>query len=141
MINGLRPVPRHLLARRLHPAHVRSRVQDVVADITHFARAFPPRQLEVLGVCRFPSLAQHQRREALLTVPTRHIDQDLAALGRGKDPFNGTEIAAYDEAVRRLIARGSAIEGPVIDALRRSSDWAVRLGCIEVLERESENRP
>ena len=62
------------------------------------------------------------------------IDKDLAALGRGKDPQNSIEIAAYDEAVRRLIARGSAIEGPVIDALRRSSDWAVRLGCIEVLQ-------
>jgi hypothetical protein len=62
------------------------------------------------------------------------IDVDLANLARGKDVTRAEDMAAYDEAVRRLIARGSAIEGTVIDSLRRSPDWAVRLGCVEILQ-------
>lgn len=62
------------------------------------------------------------------------VRRDIAALARGKDPAKGADMAAYDAAVARLIARGSGVEGEVIDQLRRSEDWAVRLGLVEVLQ-------
>lgn len=62
------------------------------------------------------------------------VRRDIAALARGKDPAQGADMAAYDAAVARLIARGSRVESEVVDQLRRSEDWAVRLGLVEVLQ-------
>lgn len=65
-------------------------------------------------------------REALL--------KEVAQLARGKDTADAAAMAAYDAAVQHLIARGGAIESEVIDQLRRSEDWSVRLGLVEVLQ-------
>lgn len=63
------------------------------------------------------------------------IKADMAALKAGRlqheDP---AESKRYDEAVRALTRRGSKIEPQLIEALRGDRDWAVRVGCIEVLQ-------
>jgi HEAT repeat protein len=61
------------------------------------------------------------------------IERDLDALAHGRDPNDAKESKLRDDAVRALIKRGSGIETALIDRLRRSDDWAVRLGIIEVL--------
>ncbi len=61
------------------------------------------------------------------------IARDVAALAAGKDQTTAENSKAYDDAIAALIRRGSAIETTLIDNLRRSDDWGVRLGLIEVL--------
>ena len=58
---------------------------------------------------------------------------DIAALAAGKDPSKAKDSKIYDDAIARLIQRGSSIETTLIDHLRRSDDWGVRLGLVEVL--------
>jgi hypothetical protein len=58
---------------------------------------------------------------------------DIAALAAGKDLSEAKASKQYDDAIARLIQRGSSIETTLIDHLRRSEDWGVRLGLIEVL--------
>ncbi len=62
------------------------------------------------------------------------IDALVAQLAKGRDPTDAKAAKAYDEAIRTLTDRGAAIEPALIDHLRRSDDWAVRLGLIEVLQ-------
>ncbi len=61
------------------------------------------------------------------------IAKDLAELAAGKDLSNAKDSKQFDDAKARLIARGSKIETTLIDNLRRSDDWGIRLGIIEVL--------
>ncbi|MBA2480708.1 MAG: hypothetical protein H0V44_08600 [Planctomycetes bacterium] len=65
-------------------------------------------------------------------------DQDITAeigrLSKGKDPKDIDGSAVYDQAIGKLTARGAGIETRIIDALRTSTDWGVRMGCIEVLQ-------
>ena len=61
------------------------------------------------------------------------VERDLDALAHGREPNDAKESKLRDDAVRALIKRGSSIETVLIDRLRRSDDWAVRLGIIEVL--------
>lgn len=61
------------------------------------------------------------------------IAAEIAALATGKDPTRAVDSKAYDDAVGKLISRGSGIETTLIDNLRRSEDWGVRLGLVEVL--------
>jgi HEAT repeat protein len=64
----------------------------------------------------------------------QQIQKDIAQLAKGKDPKDIDGSAAYDKAVSDLTARGSTIETRIIDALRTSNDWGVRMGCVEVLQ-------
>ena len=61
------------------------------------------------------------------------IAADIAALAAGKDPSSAKDSKIYDDAIARLIQRGSSIETTLIDNLRRTDDWGVRLGLVEVL--------
>jgi hypothetical protein len=61
------------------------------------------------------------------------IAADIAALAAGKDSMNAKDSKIYDDAIARLIQRGSSIETTLIDNLRRADDWGVRLGLVEVL--------
>lgn len=61
------------------------------------------------------------------------IAKDIADLATGKDLTAAKDSKTFDDAKRRLIGRGSKIETTLIDNLRRSDDWGVRLGIIEVL--------
>lgn len=61
------------------------------------------------------------------------VERDIAALAVGKDQTKAGDSKTYDDAVSALIRRGSVIETTLIDHLRRSDDWGVRLGLIEVL--------
>ncbi|MFM2091480.1 MAG: hypothetical protein RLZZ127_1969 [Planctomycetota bacterium] len=62
------------------------------------------------------------------------VDKDLADLAKGRDPDDPAASLAADRARDALIARGTKVETKIIDTLRASPDWAVRLGCIEVLQ-------
>lgn len=62
------------------------------------------------------------------------IVQDIADLAKGRDPDDAAASVAYDKAREALAQRGSRIETQIIDTLRSSSDWAVRLGCVEILQ-------
>ncbi|MFW5751363.1 MAG: hypothetical protein ACOCZK_06910, partial [Planctomycetota bacterium] len=42
--------------------------------------------------------------------------------------------ATYDEAKSKLTAEGVAAEPELIEAIYEADDWAVRYGCIEVLD-------
>jgi hypothetical protein len=75
------------------------------------------------------------------TASDEHSDQrrkdvaaEIKALANGKDPKEIEKDLVADQAKERLIARGSAIEPQLIEALGGDEDWAVRLGVIEVLE-------
>lgn len=61
------------------------------------------------------------------------IAAEIAALAKGKDPTDAADSKAYDDALAKLISRGSGIETTLIDSLRRADDWGVRLGLVEVL--------
>ena len=61
------------------------------------------------------------------------IGKDIAALAAGKEQVKAEDAKKYDDARDALIRRGSAIETTLIDNLRRSDDWGIRLGIIEVL--------
>lgn len=61
------------------------------------------------------------------------IGRDIAALASGKEQVKAEDTKKYDDARDALIRRGSAIETTLIDNLRRSDDWGIRLGLIEVL--------
>lgn len=61
------------------------------------------------------------------------INRDIAALAAGKEQVKAEDTKKYDDAREALIRRGSAIETTLIDNLRRSDDWGIRLGIIEVL--------
>ena len=61
------------------------------------------------------------------------VQRLIADLAKGRDPTDAKAAKIYDEAVGRLISRGSALEPTLIDALRRSDNWAIRLGIVEVL--------
>lgn len=61
------------------------------------------------------------------------ISRDIAALAAGKEQIKAEDTKKYDDARDALIRRGSAIETTLIDNLRRSEDWGIRLGIIEVL--------
>ncbi len=63
----------------------------------------------------------------------QQIAKDIADLAAGKDLSVAKDSKAFDDAKARLIARGSKIETTLIDNLRRSDDWGVRVGIIEVL--------
>ena len=60
-------------------------------------------------------------------------ERELDALSRGRDPSKVEDSKAYDDAVAALIRRGSSIETTLIDRLRRTDDWSIRMGIIEVL--------
>jgi HEAT repeat protein len=62
------------------------------------------------------------------------IDKDIADLAKLRDPDDAAASVAADRARDALILRGSRVETKIIDTLRSSPDWAVRLGCIEVLQ-------
>jgi hypothetical protein len=62
------------------------------------------------------------------------IAAEIQQLARGKELKDDEGVAAHDEAVQKLTARGSSIEPRIDDALRANQDWNVRLGCIEVLQ-------
>ncbi len=64
----------------------------------------------------------------------KDLNQQLADLSNGKDPSDPKASALYDQAIESLTRRGAVIETKLVDTLRRSDDWAVRLGCIEVLQ-------
>lgn len=64
----------------------------------------------------------------------KEMDKLLANLSKGKDLAKIEDTKIYDAAVDALIRRGSSIESTLIDNLRRSSDWSVRVGIIEVLQ-------
>ncbi|MBA3710334.1 MAG: hypothetical protein H0W83_16110 [Planctomycetes bacterium] len=64
----------------------------------------------------------------------RDIAAEIANLAKGKDPNDIDASALYDEAVSKLTGRGQKVESRIIDALRTSTDWGIRMGCIEVLE-------
>ncbi len=72
-----------------------------------------------------PAKAESQRQEML---------KAINELAYGKDPANTEHSKRYDDARDRLIRRGSGIEHELIDELRRSDDWAVRYGLVEVLQ-------
>ena len=61
------------------------------------------------------------------------IADDIAKLATGKDLSAALDAKTFGDAKDRLIRRGSRIETTLIDSLRRSDDWGVRLGVIEVL--------
>ena len=61
------------------------------------------------------------------------ISNTIAALAAGKEQVKAEDAKKYDDARDALIRRGSAIETTLIDNLRRSDDWGIRLGIIEVL--------
>ena len=61
------------------------------------------------------------------------IGRDIAALAAGKEQVKAEDTKKYDDARDALIRRGSAIETTLIDNLRRSDDWGIRLGLVEVL--------
>jgi HEAT repeat protein len=71
---------------------------------------------------------QHQDliRKALLA--------DIQKLAAGKDLNKPDNVVTYHKAVDDLIARGSAIEGTINEAIGSDNDWGVRLGAIEVLK-------
>lgn len=64
----------------------------------------------------------------------KEVEKLLGNLSKGKDLAQIEDTKIYDAAVDALIRRGSAIESTLIDNLRRSSDWSVRVGIIEVLQ-------
>ena len=61
------------------------------------------------------------------------ISREIAALAAGKEQVKAEDTKKYDDARDALIRRGSAIETTLIDNLRRSDDWGIRLGIVEVL--------
>lgn len=61
------------------------------------------------------------------------VAKDIADLAAAKDLSNAKDSKRLDDAKARLIACGSKIETTLIDNLRRSDDWGIRLGIIEVL--------
>jgi hypothetical protein len=63
-----------------------------------------------------------------------HIRQEIAALANGKDPDDISAFLKYEAARDALIGRKQPAVDACIEALRSHNDWAVRLGCIEVLE-------
>ena len=67
-------------------------------------------------------------------VEAQEVDRLLVDLAKGKDMARIEDTKIYDQAVNALIRRGSAIEPALIDTLRRTNDWSVRLGIIEVLQ-------
>ncbi len=83
-----------------------------------------PRE-EVLAPSEGPTREQTQREQLLA---------DIGELKWGKNPADTKASKRYDDTVQSLIRRGSAAESELIDALRRSDDWAVRLGIVEVLQ-------
>jgi len=62
------------------------------------------------------------------------LDAEIQKLAAGKDPDDEKGEIIHDDAVAALTARGSAIELPIVDAMRGNHDWNVRLGCVEVLQ-------
>ena len=62
------------------------------------------------------------------------IEADLARLAEGENTDSADAIAVYDKARSELERRGPLVETMVIDALRTSPRWGVRLGCVEVLQ-------
>lgn len=79
-------------------------------------------------------LIEREPERPKAAVDRESVLKDVALLARGKDTADTLAMAAYDGAVQRLIARGGAVESEIIDQLRRSEDWAVRLGLVEVLQ-------
>jgi hypothetical protein len=63
------------------------------------------------------------------------IQAEIAQLANGKKAASDADASkAYDEAKTKLIARGSAIESQLFEALAGNPDWGIRLGCVEVLQ-------
>lgn len=63
----------------------------------------------------------------------KQITKEIQELAAGKDLSTAKDSKAFDDAKAKLIARGSKIETTLIDNLRRSDDWGIRVGIIEVL--------
>lgn len=63
----------------------------------------------------------------------KQIAKEIQELAAGKDLSSAKDSKRFDDAKGKLIARGSKIETTLIDNLRRSDDWGIRLGIVEVL--------
>ncbi len=61
------------------------------------------------------------------------VKEDIAALANGSQMDDPDSEHRYNTARDDLIKLGSSIESHIIFELKNGRDWAVRLGCIEVL--------
>ncbi len=62
------------------------------------------------------------------------VQDEIGQLARGKEAKDDDGQAVHDDAVSKLSRRGAAVQLRIIDAMRSSPDWNIRLGCIEVLQ-------
>lgn len=102
-----------------------------------------PRLLLPIAAVLILAGCEDTRSEPVLTTPEgpspveqnqSEIDRLVAQLAEGKDTADAKASKRYDDAIAALIGRGSAIEPNLIDHLRRSNDWSIRIGLIEVLQ-------